>query len=268
MEAWEKGFNLIYNPKPTNLTFEKQSEIAKMLKIENENLEKLMKFQKTLPLARTESEKEAEILQRSLQEYDIEAFIVSDEKLAAENSPKRLRGIEFWDDKILFVLFNQDKIVEIQNEDLILIVTGAIFERKIEATEMRDKKNENKILQTTETASDENLIDIYSLRDTDGFRIYAKGFDFSALEAEKGILAIENMEKLVKKLREVAPDAKFVDDYLQVRENLGNVWQVEHKTNAQGVSRNGFGKFNLANVTTANNLQQFTKYSRLQRQLV
>ncbi len=69
-------------------------------------------------------------------------------------------------------------------------------------------------------------------------------------------------------MREVAPNAKFVDDYLQVRENLGNIWEVELKTDSQGIRRGGVGSFNLANVTIANNLLQFTKYSRLNRQLL
>ena len=269
METWEKGFNLIFKPNFQNLKEENTAEIAKMLKIENETLKKLVSLRKALPLARAESEKEAEILKTNLQKFDFETLIVSDESLAAENHPKRLRGIEFWDDKIVFVLFNQDEIVEISSEDLVLIVTGAVYERRMEATEKRDKKSEDKqILQTTETASDEFLIDVYSRQDKHGYRIYAKGFDFSSLEAEKGILASENMQKLVKKIREVAPGAKFVDDYLKVREILGNVWEVEHKTDAQGVSRKGFGSFSLANVTIANNLQQFTKYSRLQRQML
>jgi len=72
--------------------------------------------------------------------------------------------------------------------------------------------------------------------------------------------AKDNLKKLIQKLREVAPRAKFVDDYLQVRENLANVWEVEQKSDSMGVKREGIGKFNLGNITTVNNLSQFTKY--------
>ncbi|MEP7038715.1 MAG: hypothetical protein ABI891_10245 [Acidobacteriota bacterium] len=70
--------------------------------------------------------------------------------------------IEFWDDKIIFVIFNQDELVVTSKDDLILIVSGAIFERRVEATEKRNKKGENKLLETDETTSDDFLIDIYS----------------------------------------------------------------------------------------------------------
>ncbi len=83
---------------------------------------------------------EKEIVRKRLQELGIETTILSDKNLAVETPPKRLRGIEFWDDKIIFVLFNKDEIVEISNDDLILIVSGAIFERRVEGTEKRNKK--------------------------------------------------------------------------------------------------------------------------------
>jgi hypothetical protein len=268
LENWEKGFNLVYSPDSHGFGDAKISEIAKITKCEKEFLRKLFDAEKPLPLVRAESEKEAEIVQKRLRGFDVETSIISDESLDVEKPAQRLRRIEFHDDKIIFILFNQDEIVEIQPDDLILIVTGAIFERKVEATERRDKKGESKILQTSETASDEFLIDVYSRENTIGYRIFAKGFDFSCLESEKGILAAENLKKLAQKLREAAPGAKFSNDYLQVRESLGNVWQVEEKIDSQGLKREGFGKFNLGNITTINNMSQFTKYSRLQRQLL
>ncbi len=268
LENWEKGFNLIYSTDSENFDVSKLPEIAKILKCEKEFLEKLIAAKKSLPLARSESKKEAEIVQNLLTKFGFQTLIISDEDLAIEKPARRLRGIEFLDDKIILILFNQDEIVEIAKKDLAVIVSGAIFERKVEATERRVKKGENKILQTDETASDEFLIDVYSREDTIGYRIPAKGFDFSCLAAEKGILANENLKRLAQKLREAAPEAEFVDDYLKMREILGNIWQVEERTDSQGLKREGFGKFNLGNITTINNLSQFTKYSRLQRQLL
>ena len=82
------------------------------------------------------------------------------------------------------------------------------------------------------------------------------------------MLAKNNIVKLAEKLRRHAPDAKFVDGYLSSRSFLANVWEVEQKIDSQGLKREGFGKFNLGNVTTVNNLSQFAKYSRLQWHLL
>ena len=268
LEAWEKGYNLIVKPSAQIFEPSKIAEIGRVLKLETETLSKIIEAGKPLPVVRAESEKEAEIAQKCLRNFDLESFIVSDENLNLEKPPRRLRGIEFFDGNLILILFNQDEIVEIRRENLSLIVTGAIYERRIEATEKHGKKGENKMLDSTETASDESLIDIYSREDLIGWRILAKGFDFSCLEHEKGILAKDNIVKLAAKLRDFAPNAQYVDDYRRVRECLGTIWEVDQTTESQGLKRGGIGKFNLENLTTVNNLSQFTRYSRLRRYLL
>lgn len=268
LESWEKGFNIVLIPNSQTLNKIKFAEAASLLKLDREIAEKLIEANNPLPLARVESLREAELIKTRLGEIAVETLVLSDELLNVEKPPRRLRGIEFADDKLILILFNQDETFEIRLEEFALIVTGAIRERKIAATEKYNKKGENKILDTSETASDEVLIDIYSRQDSAGFRIYSKGFDFSCLGEAKEILAKDNIKKLAGKLREAAPAAKYIDDYAPNRSVLADVWEVEQRTDSQGLKREGFGKFNLGNVTTVNNLAQFTKYSRLQWHLL
>lgn len=263
LEIWENGFNLIYQPDAGSVSDKIAAQTAKLVGMEKETLQKIFEARKPLPVARCETAKEAEILQNRLNENGLETIVIADENLAADNLPKRLRGLEFQDDKILLILFNRDEVEEIKAEELVLIVSGAIFEKAVEAVEAR-KKGENKILDATETASDESLIDIYTKENPQGWRILTKGFDFSCLGAEKGILARENIKKLEGKLQRIAPNARIVDDYLSVRSVLGEIWEVEQRKDSQGLTRQRFGKFDLSNITSSNNLRQFTKYSRLQ----
>jgi len=267
LELWEKGFNLIIQPDSTNFNELNATEISKNIGFESEIVQKIVDSKKKVPIARVETQNEAEIVKKILHRYGLETKIVSDESLALEKVPKRLRGIEFLDDKLILILFNQDEIVEISREDLALIVTGAVFEKKTESIEKR-KKGESKILDATETASDEMLIDIYSKQDSTGFRILSKCFDFSCLETEKTMLATENMKRLAVKLQEFSQNARTIKDYLSVREILGNVWELESRKDSLGLKRHSFGKFDFSNVSSSNNLQQFTKYSRLQWQIL
>jgi hypothetical protein len=267
MEAWEKAFNLIILPNAQTCDDAKLREVAAMTRLEREDLRKLIETRKPLPLTRAESAKEAEIIQKRLSEIGFESLILSDEDLQIETITRRLRGIEFDADKLVLILFNSDEIAAVRREDLSLIVTGAVFQRRIETTEQR-KKRENKVLETTETSADELLIDLYAKDDAVGYRIISGGFDFSCLETEKGILARENMRKLADKLRAFAPEAKFVGDYLQIRDVLGKVWEVEEKRASSGLQRKSFGRMDFGNVMTINNLAQFTKYSRLHRHLL
>lgn len=268
LEAWEKGFNLIYLPDAAVIDEYQLKEINRMTRIETETLQKIFEAKKSLPLARAESEKEAEIVRQRFAENGIKTVILSDEKLAAENPPVRLRGMGIVGDTIYLVAFNTDDVFQMKSDDLLLIVTGAIFQKRVEAREKRGKKGENTLLSATETATDEKLFDIYFRNEETGFRIAQKGFDFSCLEEEKGMFAAENMERLIKKLKSFAPKAKLAEDYVPNRAALGNVWDVSERKDSKGLVRENLGKFNIGNVTIVSNLEQFTKYSRMQRNLL
>lgn len=267
LESWEKGFNLILLPREKEIDDENFAVVKKATQLETEDLRKMLEAKTALPLARAESRTEIQIIQKKIAEAGYESLIVSDENLRPETPVRRLRRIELETDKLILVLFNSDEVVEMPREDLALIVVGASFERRVESTERR-KKRVNKVLETMETTADEILVDFYAKDDSVGYRINSRGFDFSGLENEKGILARENMQKLVGKLRLFAPAATFVENYLIIREILGKVWEVEQKKDSRGLQRKSFGRFELGNVTTTGNLAQFTKYSRLQRHLL
>ena len=260
LEIWEKGLNLIRSSSSETANF---TEAAKFINVEKDFLKEICEHDKKLPLVRVESEKEAEQIQNNLRKFGIETFVLSDEILAADKPNHRLRGIEFSETAIILILFNNDEIYEMACENLSLIVAGVLFERKVESKEKRSKKGDNEILDSIEISSDEMLIDIYDEENPVGFRILSKGFDFSCLGAEKGILAIENMKKLAEKLREIAVNAKFAGDYLKEREYLGEVWEIEHRTNSKGLKREGFGRLNMENSAATSNLLQFDKYSRM-----
>lgn len=269
LEAWGKGFNLIFVAASGNINQAQIELAAAMLGLETEVLRQITESGKSLPLARVETLSEAEIVQKNLRETaGVETTIVGDEILNQGKSPRRLRSLEFTDDKLIAVFFNDDGMTEIDWSNLVLIVTGAIFERRVEATEARGKGGEIKLLDSNETASDEILFDFYSRDDAVGYRVPQKGFDFSCLGAEKSLLVAENLRALVKQLSKNAPDAKIVEDYLQIRAFLAAVWAVEERTDARGLKRQRFGAFNRENVTIINNAAQFEKYSRLQRHLV
>lgn len=268
IEAWEKAFNLVYVGGENKHFDEKYlEEISRMTRLEQETLKRIFETGKSLPVARAESLKEAEIVKDRLNEANIEVLIISDEDLAFDTFPKRLRGLEFDEDFLSLKLFNVDETIKIKREDLEVIVAGAVFHKKVESIEKRKGKDDGKTLDATETASDEMLIDIYGNNDRIGFRIEQKGFDFSCLGNDKQLLAAQNIKTLIEKLKEFAPNAKVSDDYLNIREFLGEIWEVEHRKDSMGLKRHGFGKFDLSNLATSNNLGQFTKYSRLNRRM-
>lgn len=262
LEHWQKGFNII--ALSNNLDFFLMPELALQLSLEPKDLEQILETQKKLPLARGETLEDAEKIRQILRENGIETTIVNDEVLKPEMPPRRLRSLEFAETSLKLNLFNTSEIVEIEKSNLKVIVFGGIFERKIAATEKHHKKDENKILDSSETSSDEPLIDIYSQKDGVGYRISISGFDFSCLGEEKKLVATENIKTLLNRLKIFFPQANYIDDYAKIRHLLGEIWLVEETKNSLGLKSGSFGSYNFENITTINNLEQFTKYSRLQ----
>jgi hypothetical protein len=261
LEEWEKGFNLIYLSNSETVDV---AHIAKLINFEKTELENLFEINQALPLARLESQLEAEVLAERLQKAGVECKIVSDEQLKPEAFPRRLRGIDFFEDKAILILFNADEIAEIPFAELGLIVVGAFFERRIESTESLKKKDQRKILESAEMSTDEILIDLYSRQDPAGYRIETKGFDYSCLGPDKGLFAKDNIKILAEKLRLLAPEAKFDNNYFRLRSELSQVWEVSQRNDSSGLKRQGMGKFSRTSTVIINNLTQFTRYSRLQ----
>lgn len=268
LENWEKGFNVIFLKRKESLNSEKIARIATFLEFENEDLRRILESASPLPLARAESRSEAEIIVEKLAKNNIESLIVEDRELRVETAARRLRGIEFFADKLVLILFNKDEIVEISANESALIIVGALFERKIESTESIKRKEKGKVLDSTETGTDAPMIDIYPQNDYIGYRIESNGFDFSSLENDKSLLAAENMKRLAEKLKKFLPNAEYDENYVKIRGELGKVWEVEEKNDTGGVNRRAFGSFRRNKTVIISNESQFTRYSRLRKRIL
>lgn len=262
LEAWEPGFNIVVE----TATDPDSAAVARLLKCEREFVDRVVGCGRAVPIIRVESAPEADIIRGELALKGIEARIVSDDSLAVETPPRRLRAIEFGESRFRLYPFNDDTVFEIAADAIDALVTGAIFEKAVTATEKR-KKGKTRMLDASETASDEPLLDIYVRDDPFGFRILTAGFDFSCLGDEKTMIARDNLRRLAAKLAETS-GGRLVDDYVALRAVLGEVWEVDVRKDSQGMKRSSFGKFDLVSVSKSSNLNQFNKFSRLQRQLI
>jgi hypothetical protein len=267
LEGWEKGYNVIFHPDGSIPGEEAVAKIAKTLSIDTEVIREIFRSVRPMPLARVEGEKEAAFVEETLRAHGIDSSIVTDRAMAEEIPPTRLRTVEFAENLLRLTLFNTNESVTVRSVDVALIVVGAVFEKKTEVIEKR-KKGSSKTIDEFETASDEMLIDIYSSNDPAGWRIPTNGFDFSCLGNDKGMLAVQNMRKLLERLGKFSPNARLVDSYLADRNLLSKVWEIQEQKNFRGLQRSGFGKVDFGKVSTRNNIGQFTKYSRFQWHLL
>jgi len=262
LESWERGFNVIFQKKKARAKIP-VPEVAELISQSIDDTGLFLASGKILPLARVNGIKDAEIMTARLATLGLICQIVSDEALAADEAPVRLAGIEIEKNAITFIAFFTHSATKIAIGDLALIVPGFFSENKIDMVESRKRKG-TEVFDQVESSVHDTIVDVFSKSDPKGFRIQLAGFDFSCLGAEKGFLAAENIKKLLGFLIKLAPKAKLVDDYGSVRRMLDHVWELEKRSEPQGMKRLGFGKTGLQKIETRSNLQQFTRYSRLQ----
>lgn len=267
LELWERGINVILRERDSGVKPDTE-KLAAFLSMDAVDLSMIIDTGMPLPIARVESDKEADLLLTGLEQFGLKCTLVKDVELAVDKLPVRLSGMEINDQQLKLKDFNTGNLTETAMADLVLIVSGSITESRVDSLEKKRFRKNAQLIDESATATDEVILDIYICADPNGFRARLSGFDFSCLGEDKGLLAGENMKRLIGVLKGHAPNAKFVNNYEAVRQALGRVWDVESRKDSKGVQRAGFGKAEFGAIASTSNLNQFTKYSRLQWHLL
>ena len=271
LELGQQGFNLILLPQAsTRITEESLKAMADLLRLQIEELRRIVETGEPLPVARTATLDDAALIETRLRAQGMSLLTVSDHDLALEASaPKRLRGLELKSDLLIAypVGSADDAGRSIPWTEISLLVAGRLFERRVEVEERRGRGSENEIVEARELSADEAVLDIYAAGQDGNARIVANNFDFSCLGPEKRLIAAENFSRLNEILRERARLAVYDDAYNRVRRALSVIWPLEEHTGAGGLRRSRPGRFNTETVTTSDNEVQFTRYSRLRNYL-
>lgn len=265
VEPWERAFSVIVLDASTTTNV---TAAADLLSIDVETVSAIVRATSPLPIARIETQAEAVVVRDRLEQMGFRCSIVSDDELAIAKPPVRLGGIDWLNDKLAFRNFNTGEVSIFDRDAIVLLVTGSVGTARVDALEKKRRGGKAKLLDESTTSSDETLLDIYTRDDERGFRIHEAGFDFSCLGEDKGLLAGQNLRHLVERLSDLLPNAKLVNEYATIRKALGAVWEVESRKDPRGLQRVGFGTTAFGSAITSSNLDQFTKYSRLQRHLL
>ena len=264
-EKHQPGFNSILIPPDRALPDETVNETSALLKLSPENVQALMSQSVPMPVARTASREEAELVTDRLRDLGLTCITLSDEDLGlsfSDNTVKRVRAMRFHDLLLTMQLAGGEEI-EVSWTDIILILPGRLIETRVEVKERLTRKPEKELLDTSEFFRDEAVIDLYTTAQSFTWRVGASGFDFSCLESEKALIVNENIVRLQRLLAAKAVSAHFDDSYPRVRNLLELAWSTQQETESSGWRREGPGKLSVGLATTKSNETQFTRYSRL-----
>lgn len=261
LEKWEHGYNNILLPPAANLTENSLAETADFLRLEKDELQRIVASEIPLPLARSSSKEDAELIQQRLRTAQLASLIAADASLGLDPSLK-LRALEFRDDGLHAYQSPQAQPQKMAWDDFVLIVSGRITRKRVEVQEER-KRSENLVLAADQFFADESVIDLFAKHGTTPYRIASGSFDFSCLAEKKRLVAAENMSILVEVFRERVPGIVYDQSYNAVRKALEPVWRSEQQNESTGWRRGRPGKYSLGSATETSNESQFSRYSRL-----
>lgn len=263
VETWALGYNNIFLPQAIEIPSEALSEAAALLKLELKDLSRLLSSSTPMPLARTDTRDESDLIERRLKALGFETAIISDADLELRESPPiRLRSISIDENGLTPKLIVESDESQIPWSQLVLLVTGRLSRKRVELQERKGGRGENEIHDESQVFADEAVADLYTKDPEAKFRILANGFDFSGLIGKR-LLVAENFSMLLNLIRDKATGAKYDDAYNSCRPALEIVWPCEQQTESSGWRRHRPGKYTVGAVTESSNEDQFTRYSRL-----
>jgi len=240
------------------------ADAAELLKLSVDNLKRIVDERVPLPVACTASREEATLVIDRLRELGLHAVTLSDDDLGAtELSIKRIKSMTSADQVVTLQQPGTRDQTELNWRDVVLIVTGRLFVRRLEIQERKTRRAENEIVQSSEFSSDEAVIDFYTSTNSQTWRISANGFDFSCLGSKKTLIANENISRLQDVIATNATHATVDDSYKRLRQTLDIVWGSQQETQSSGWRRDGPGRLSVGLATINSNETQFTRYSRM-----
>jgi hypothetical protein len=267
LEKWEQGYNNILLPPAANLTPASVAEAADLLRLSREDLDRILAAAIPLPLARAATLDEAQLVQRRLRSLGLESDVMPDSETGADAQEIiKVRALDLDETGIYAYQTPEAPSIHIPWSDFALFVVARLITKRVELKEQRARA-ENRILAASEFVTDETVVDFYGRAQATPYRIAANSFDFSCLGADKGLLAGENISRLLLLFRERAPGAEYDDSFNSVRKALEAVWPSEQQNESSGWRRERPGKYSIGTVTELNNETQFLRYSRLRYHL-
>jgi hypothetical protein len=265
-EKHQSAYSNILLPSQGELSAEVIAEAAALLKLSPENFQRIVAEKKPLPVAFTASREEAELVFNRLRDFGLQTMIVSDDSLDM-SAVKRVKAIGVDSQYAILQQPGTRGTTEIRWDDVLMIITGRLFVRRMEIQERKTRRPENEIVNASEFSSDEAVIDLYSAADSATWRVSANGFDFSCLGEQMTLIANENIARLRQMIVDHASRARLDDSYNRLRHTLDLVWGPQQQTQSSGWRRERPGKLSVGVATVKSNESQFTRYSRLQTYL-
>ena len=245
-----------------NAVSESAPALAAALRLDLIEAEGFLSAGKPIPLARSQTRAEAEMIAQLVRRCGFNATVIADEELKPEQELLLARRLSLTEDKIEISHSAGDTVLA--KPDVRVLVLGELKNTQMDYTEGISARRGEGVLDTSEFRFEETLLDVYGTSLEESFRIKSNAFDYSGLVTPLSFRSQVNFEAAVLALRDALPHAVFDDDYKSILHLLGRAWPERSRNETRGFKRTGLAFRSVAKASVlSDNRDQFERYSRL-----
>jgi hypothetical protein len=264
IDPTEHAFNTVLEPFPGRINEGVVIALAAALQIESSEAQSLIDAGKPVPLARSQTRAEAEMICALVRTCGLRAAVIPDQHMKLDQELLRARRITLTDSE-LHVFLSAGEMT-LMKDDISLLVVGELRNVRVDYVEgiSARRSHSGSVIESAEFRSDETLLDVYAASFDKSFRIKSDAFDYSGMVSPLSFRSEMNFRAALTKLRADLPKARVDDDFSKIRTLLGRAWPERSRNESRGIKRTGlaFRAVSQASVMS-DNRDQFDRYSRL-----
>lgn len=250
-------------PFPARINESVVTALASALQLELSEARALIDAGKPIPLARSQSRSEADMITALVRTCGLRAVVVPDLEMRLDRELLRARRLALSNGRLH--VYHSGGEMTLAKDDISLFVLGELRNVRVDYTEgiTGRRSQSGSVLETAEFRSDETLLDVYAASLDRSFRIKSDAFDYSGLVSSLSFRSELNFKVALTTLRAALPGVKVDDDFSKLRGLLGRAWPERSRNESRGVKRTlAFRAVSQASVMS-DNRDQFDRYSRL-----
>ena len=264
IDPGEHAFNTVLEPFPSRTNESVVSALASALQLELSDAQAMINAGKPVPLARSQTRAEAEMITALVRTCGLRAVVIADEEMNLDRELIRARRIAVSYDAIQVVHSGGE--MALNKNEIRLLVLGELRNVRVDYTEGLSGRGgqAGNVLDSSEFRSEETLLDAYTTSLDTSFRIKSDAFDYSGLVSPMSFRSDVNFRAALAALRAALPDAKVDADFPGMKSLLGRAWPERSRNESRGIRRSGLAFRAVAQASVVrDNRDQFDRYSRL-----
>jgi hypothetical protein len=264
IDPGELAYNTVLEPFRARINESVVTALASALQLELTEAQSLIDAGRPVPLARSQTRAEAEMITALVRTCGLRASIIPDEEMKLDRELLRARRIAVTDDELS--VCHSGGEMTLRKGDVRLMVLGELRNVRVDYTEgisARGGKS-GAVLDSSEFRSEETLLDVYTSTVDQSFRVKSDAFDYAGLVSPLSFRSEVNFRTALAALRAALPHAKVDCDFSKMRSLLGRAWPERSRNESRGIKRSGLAFRAVAQASVmSDNRDQFDRYSRL-----